>query len=243
MLSTRTLPLTAGPALYRRRTIKERNLNKYSCSNMKQVAMQSHCHTEISAMVVALLCCGRTRSGTAARCKAKGAPGEFFEVELETTEPEATMEILFGMGAISSSFCPAGKDGRYRVTAQFDHAVDISRCSSILMNALDLGQAPSLRSKGLGRGTWIDHFPLCDGFEVRLPCHPCHGQDSTTERSVVYLEGSIAFGAGPGLKLGPTLGDSFQDDVYYIEVFGHVTHRPDRKSHRLPPKHTETYRH
>ena len=117
-------------------------------------------------------------------------------MELETEEPEGTMEILFGMGAISSSFCEAGKAQRFRVMAQFDHAIDLPRCSAILMSALDLPELPTVRSKGLGQGTWIDHFPLCDGFEVRLPCH---NRDSGRKRRVVYLEGSTAFGAGRGL--------------------------------------------
>ena len=134
-----------------------------------------------------------------ARCNQSESdePGEFFEVELETEEPEATMEILFGMGAISSSFCEqAGKAPRFRVMAQFDQAIDLPRCSAILMSALDLPELPTVRSKGLGQGTWIDHFPLCDGFEVRLPCH---SRDSRRKRTVVYLEGSTAFGAGQGL--------------------------------------------
>ena len=134
-----------------------------------------------------------------ARCNQSESdePGEFFEVELETEEPEATMEILFGMGAISSSFCEqAGKAPRFRVMAQFDQAIDLPRCSAILMSALDLPELPTVRSKGLGQGTWIDHFPLCDGFEVRLPCH---NRDSRRKRTVVYLEGSTAFGAGQGL--------------------------------------------
>eukprot|EP00435_Cladocopium_sp_Y103_P064133 s2112_g25.t1 len=141
------------------------------------------------------------RCQTAARCTNQTDPSEepreFFEVELETEEPEATMEILFGMGAISSSFCEqAEKAQRFRVIAQFDRAIDIPRCSSILMSALDLSELPTVRSKGLGQGTWIDHFPLCDGFEVRLPCHKERDSGRRMKRTVVYLEGSTAFGAG-----------------------------------------------
>ena len=41
-------------------------------------------------------------------------------------------------------------------------------------------------------GTWIDHFPLCRSFEVRLPCHTRRLRG----RRPIYLEGSTAFGCG-----------------------------------------------
>ena len=125
---------------------------------------------------------------------------EFFEIEMETNEPDAVSEIFFAMGASSASSREQANSGMQRakfvVTAQFEHDIDIEQCSTILMSSLDLANLPSLKLRRLGRGTWINHFPLCKNFVVRLPCH----RKMAEERGAtsVYLEGSTAFGAGRG---------------------------------------------
>ncbi|CAJ1384166.1 unnamed protein product [Effrenium voratum] len=129
------------------------------------------------------------------QCRAKESKetSEFVEVALNTSEPEAVEEILLALGASSSS-CRRHL-GVIEVTAQFPFAVDVGRLSRQLQGALGWPAPPQLRCRGLGRGTWIDFFPLCDGFEVRLPCHAASPQ-SPDSRRVLRLEGSTAFGAG-----------------------------------------------
>lgn len=129
------------------------------------------------------------------RCGRSGSSGnkdvmEFLEVELQTDEPEAVSEIFFAMGASSASSRELAEG--YVVTAQFDHQVDLAQCSAILMRALDLPEPPNLSLRGLGVGTWINHFPLSHNFVVRLPFHRNQAGGATP----LYLEGSTAFGAG-----------------------------------------------
>ena len=205
-LSTKPLGFSTGLAAHLPQAGTNARVSAFQLSGSHRPCIQARLRSLASAALVAIsVRHGRLQESlTKARCSRNVPNEEFFEVELDTQQPAAVAEILFGMGAISSSFCERPQQTpRFKVTAQFDHAIDIERCSSILMTALDLQARPALTLRGLGPGTWIDHFPLCEGFEVCLPCHEearfATGERSSGRaRSVVYLEGSTAFGAGPG---------------------------------------------
>lgn len=206
-VSTKPFGSSTGLAAHLPQAGTNTRVSAFQLSGPHRPCIQARLQSLASAAPVAIsVRHGRLQESlTKARCSRNVPNEEFFEVELDTQQPAAVAEILFGMGAISSSFCECPQQTpRFKVTAQFDHAIDIERCSSILMTALDLQASPALTLRGLGPGTWIDHFPLCEGFEVRLPCHEEARGFATGERcsgrarSVVYLEGSTAFGAGRG---------------------------------------------
>ena len=206
-MSTKPFRSSTGLAAHLPQVGTNTRVSAFQLSGSHRPCIQARLRSLASAALVAIsVRHGRLQESlTKARCSRNVPNEEFFEVELDTQQPAAVAEILFGMGAISSSFCECPQQTpRFKVTAQFDHAIDIERCSSILMTALDLQARPALTLRGLGPGTWIDHFPCardlrCACLVMRKPVglRPESGAPEG-QRSVVYLEGSTAFGAGRG---------------------------------------------
>jgi len=146
-------------------------------------------------------------------------------VEMETTEPEAVMELFLGLGAVSASARPAlaGNRGATEVmreapgdfaaplwresvvSANFNQDVDLSSVAEAVRVAFDLLEAPELKPRLVEDRDWALHvqrnwspLPLGRHFEVRMPWHSELGIGARTEdgRVVLRLEGGAAFGLG-----------------------------------------------
>ncbi|CAE8640862.1 unnamed protein product [Polarella glacialis] len=154
-----------------------------------------------------------------------GDSSSLVEVEMESTEPEALMELFLGLGALSAAArgnAQPGKpvetvlrarpnDGtplweRSIVSGMFPAATDMAKVAEAVRAAFDFDELPDLGQPRVVEDIdWVEHvqkswepLSLGAGFRVLLPWHdgPAGGENSDDGRLVLRLEGGAAFGLG-----------------------------------------------